>query len=325
MDIFCRLAALIVITFLSSSAAPLHHTPPSGAVFRDCRNCPQMVVIPAGKFRMGAAVDEVGTSPLEQPPHEVTVRSFAAGRFAVTRGEWAEFARATHWRTEAGCAYTGRPGPFMDPKGSWASLGFRQTDRHPVVCIAWPDARAYADWLSRRTGKHYRLLSEAEWEYAARAGTASAYPWGNRADRAHLNYGREKGYGEGLAKGRDRWVHTSPVGSFPPNRFGLHDMHGNVLQWVEDCLALTYDGTRSDGSAYRANVPIKAGGEFADLNGTMSCDFRMLRGGDWADPPEMTRSAFRNLGPPPPLKLDNFRSGGVGFRVARDLPQSRTR
>jgi formylglycine-generating enzyme required for sulfatase activity len=312
------IAASGLIVAASSSAATDR---PPGAAFRDCRGCPEMVVVPAGKFLMGAPESEKGSSPLEQPVHQVTVRSFAAGRFDVTRGEWAAVARATKRPTRSGCAYTGRPVDFIDRKGSWSSLGFSQTDRHPVVCVTWNDARDYAGWLSHRTGKHYRLLTEAEWEYAARAGGSSIYPWGGRLDHSRANYGPETGYGKGVAKGKDRWVFTSPVGAFPANAFGLFDMSGNVLQFVEDCLSLSYAGTPIDGSAYETSVQIQASGDFADLNGGDSCDFRMARGGDWADPPGQVRPGFRNFAPPPPLKLSSFASGGVGFRVARDLPR----
>jgi formylglycine-generating enzyme required for sulfatase activity len=257
-------AQLLFAAVVAIGSATAAHSP---NVFRDCRDCPQMVVIPSGRFLMGAPASEEGTSPLEQPVHQVRVRRFAAGRFDVTRDEWAAFVRATHRPTATGCAFTGRPGPFVDPKGSWLSLGFVQSGRHPVVCITWRDATDYAGWLSHRTGKPYRLLTEAEWEYAARAGTSTPYYWGTRADHGHANYGPEKGHGNGVAKGRDKWIYTSPVGSFPPNRFGLYDMSGNVLQFVEDCLG-TYDVTPRDGSAYKQDVPLKLTGDLAELNGT---------------------------------------------------------
>ena len=288
--------------------------------FRDCRDCPEMVAIPAGAFVMGAPSSEGGwAADLEGPVHKVRVRGFAAGRFDVTRDEYAAFVRATKRPTVKGCVFTGRPGPTLDPQGSWSSLGFKQTGRDPVVCISWFDASDYVRWLSKRTGKHYRLLSEAEWEYAARAGTTTSYYWGQNIDRAHVNYGQEKGWGKGVANGDDHWLYTSPAGSFPPNRFGLYDMSGNVLQFVGDCLALSYRDVPADGSAYEANAPLRATGDLADLNGKMSCTFRMARGGDWGDPPEAVRPAARNFAPDPSLTLEAYRSGGVGFRVARDL------
>ena len=279
-----------------------------------------MVVVPAGTFLMGAPkAEESWAAGLEQPAHEVRVGKFAAGRFDVTRDQYTTFVRATKRPTTNGCVFTGRPGPTLDPRGSWSSLGFEQTGRDPVVCISWFDARDYVRWLSARTGKHYRLLSEAEWEYAARAGTTTTYYWGQSIDRARVNYGQEKGWGKGVATGNDRWLYTSPVGSFPPNNFGLYDMSGNVLQFVQDCLALSYARTPSDGSAYEADVPLRATGDLADLDGKMSCSFRMARGGDWGDPPEGVRSAARNFAPDPSLTLATYRSGGLGFRVARDL------
>jgi formylglycine-generating enzyme required for sulfatase activity len=172
-------------------------------------------------------------------------------------------------------------------------------------------------WLSQTSGKKYRLLSEAEWEYAARAGTDTAFPWGPIADHAHANYGADN-WG-GLASGRDHWVNTSPVGSFPPNAFGLYDMQGNVLQWVQDCFAPDYSELPGDGSAYVRDVQLTTSGDLAFMNGTRSCSYRRVRGGDWGDPPMMIRSAARNFAPAPGFTLENYRSGGLGFRVAKTL------
>lgn len=318
MKLSCLGMVLVVMArSASASAAPGAPTVTYSSFFRDCRGCPQMVTVPGGTFLMGAPPSEQGTAPLEQPVHHVAVRKFAAGRFDVSREEYASFVRATRRPTIKGCVYTGRPGPLLDPEGSWLSLGFKQTARDPVVCITWPEATDYARWLSKRTGKHYRLLTEAEWEYAARAGTSTPYYWGVKADREHVNYGREHGFGKGLAEGKDRWVFTSPGGSFPPNGFGLYDMSGNVLQFVQDCLALSYERTPRDGSAYEVDAPLKATGDFSDLKGMNSCAFRVARGGDFGDPPEELRSAFRNFAPDPHLTLDKYRSAGVGFRIAR--------
>jgi formylglycine-generating enzyme required for sulfatase activity len=291
-----------------------------GEAFRDCRGCPEMVVLPSGTFLMGAPENEKGSSALERPLHRVHVPAVAVGRFDVTRDEWAAFVSATGRSTESGCAFTGRPGPLLDPKGSWSSLGFKQTGRDPVVCVTWRDASDYAAWLSKRTGKHYRLLSEAEWEYAARAGTNTPYYWGDTPDHKFANYGPDEAYGKGVATGRDKWIYTSPVGSFPPNRFGLYDMSGNVLQFVADCLG-TYDKTPKDGRPYSRDIPLKFVGDLAELSGTQSCSYRVARGGDWGDPPEEVRSAFRNFAPGPKSTIETYRSGGLGFRVARGLSQ----
>jgi formylglycine-generating enzyme required for sulfatase activity len=238
------------------------------------------------------------------------------GKFDVTRGEWAAFVSATKRTISKGCAWSGGSfGGHPDPEASWRNLNFLQDDSHPVVCVTWNDAQDYARWLSQRTGRNYRLLTEAEWEYAARAGTATPFPWGSTASHANANYGADVCCSV-LALGRDRWEYTSPAGSFLPNAFGLHDMHGNVLQWVQDCFSSSYSGLSADGSAYETVVQLEKAIPFSYMAGTSSCSYRMLRGGDWGDPPRMIRSAFRNFGPGPGGTLQEYRSGGVGFRVA---------
>ncbi|HEV7510271.1 MAG TPA: formylglycine-generating enzyme family protein [Candidatus Acidoferrum sp.] len=290
---------------------------PPGKTFRDCIDCPLMLVIPAGGFEIGSPKSESGHAQEEEPQREVRVRRFAAGKFDVTRNEWRAFASATKRNVSLGCAWTARSKEKRDPKGSWVDLGFPQDDRHPVVCVTWKDAQDYVGWLSLRTHHEYRLLTEAEWEYAARAGTKTAYPWGPTGSHEYANYGAEN-WG-GLTVGRDHWFYTSPVGSFPPNSFGLYDMHGNVLQWVEDCFANDYSDLPSDGTAYIAALPLKTSGDFAYMNATSSCSYRRLRGGDWGDPAWMVRSAARNWAPPPNWTLNDYRSAGVGFRVAMSL------
>jgi len=290
-----------------------------GRTFRDCADCPEMVSIPAGSFMMGAQAGEAGSDDFERPQRKVNVRKFAAGKFDVTRGEWAAFAKATNRATAGGCAWASAASDGdLDPKASWQRLDFEQDDHHPVVCVSWGDAQDYVRWLSKKAGHGYRLLTEAEWEYAARAGTSTPYPWGKNATHEQANYGADECC-SGLASGRDRWVKTSPVGSFPANDFGLYDMHGNVLQWVQDCFSDSYLETAADGSAYEKVVKLKSNGPFADLAGTSSCSYRMMRGGDWGDPPRMIRSAFRNYAPPQGATIENYRSGGGGFRVARSL------
>lgn len=289
-----------------------------GDTFRECAKCPGMIVIPSGGFTMGPPADEPGFYEIEGPQRRVSIHQFAVGKFDVTRGQWAAFVSATNRPTRQGCAYTFRSGSHPDPKGSWRNLGFPQDDRHPVVCVSWNDAQDYVRWLSTKTGHKYRLLTEAEWEYAARAGTTTAYPWGPSASHENANYGAEDCC-SGLASGRDKWVNTSPVGSFAPNKFGLSDMHGNVLQWVQDCFSSSYVGLPTDGSAYEVKVGLKTTGDLASMTGTSSCSYRMLRGGDWGDYPALIRSGFRNWAPPPGAPLGEYRSSGVGFRVARTL------
>jgi formylglycine-generating enzyme required for sulfatase activity len=278
-----------------------------------------MVVIPAGHFLMGSPADEAGRDVIEGPQHAVTIGKFAVGKYDVTRGEWRTFATATHRPTIDGCQWVG-PTQDHEKTSNWHKLDFVQTDRHPVVCVTWQDAQEYARWLSAKTRHHYRLLSEAEWEYAARGGTETAYTWASSASHDYANHGTAKCCG-GMAEGRDRWMFTSPVGAFPANGFGLYDMSGNVLQFVADCFSPAYDPKRSDSSPNSTSVKLSTSGDLADLNGTSSCDYRVVRGGDWGDQVAWIRPAARSFAPPPGpgQSLQTYRSGGVGFRVARDL------
>ena len=249
------------------------------------------------------------------------VASFAAGKFHVTRGQWAAFVAASGHGVTGGCSWSGLPGGKVDQPNalaSWRHLGFAQDDTHPVVCVTWSDVGDYVGWLSTRTGRRYRLLTEAEWEYAARAGTTTPYPWGQSASHEQANYGAEECC-DGLVSGRDQWLRSSPVGSFPPNAFGLHDMHGNVMQWVQDCFASSYAGLPTDGSAYEAVVTLKVAGDLSYMTGATSCSYRILRGGDSFNPPAMIRSASRNFAPPAGSTLETYSSAGLGLRVARAL------
>lgn len=285
----------------ASASASASAMPAAGTAFNDCKDaswCPTLVVIPAGKFLMGSPATEPGRFDDEGPQHEVSIASFAVGKHDVTKDQWAEFAKDTGWHAEPGCAYA-------PPEGTWSNPGFPQEGNHPVVCVSWPDAQAYVKWLSRKTGKSYRLPTEAEWEYAARAGTRSAYPWGAKALHDFANYGEDECCAPRTAE-RDKWLGTSPVGSFPANAFGLFDMHGNVFQWVEDCHGESYAGAPIDGSAVAPR----------------NCSQRVARGGVFGDRPDVMRSAARNFAPPPgdTMTISNYRSAGFGFRVVRQLP-----
>jgi formylglycine-generating enzyme required for sulfatase activity len=288
-----------------------------GQVFRDCPDCPEMVVIPAGSFLMGAPTNEPGRDEIEGPQRRVNIAQFAAGKFDITRGQWKAFVADTNRKVVGGCAWA-PDDQNLNPNASWEKLGFPQDDNHPVVCVSWQDVQDYIHWLSGKTGKKYRLLSEAEWEYAARAGSADTYPWGDTLTHKQANYGAEKCCSP-LAKDEDKWEETSPVGSFPPNKFGLYDMSGNVLQWVQDCFSDSYANGPTDGTAYERSIKLQTSGHLASMSGTDSCSYRIVRGGDWGDPPRMLRSAFRNYAPGPGATLDNYRSGGLGLRVARTL------
>jgi formylglycine-generating enzyme required for sulfatase activity/class 3 adenylate cyclase len=244
--------------------------------FRDCTDCPEMVVIPAGSFTMGLPQSEIdrygfrlGTGA---PLHLVRIaRPFALGEFLVTRKQYAAFAAETGHQG-SGCAalpLDGTSGWKFDPALSWRDPGFAQADDHPVVCVSWDDAIAYASWLSKKTGRNYRLASEAEWEYAARAGDTAGRYFGDAPICEFANV-RDQSKKQLHSTGQffacdSGFSSTSPVGSFPPNGFGLYDMLGNVWEWVEDCWGRSYVGAPVDGAA-RENA---------------LCEARVRRGGSW--------------------------------------------
>ena len=294
--------------------------------FKDCKDCPEMVVIPAGSFMMGAKENEPGSYPEEKPQRKVSIKKYACGKFDITKGQWTVFVKETNRPATGGCSWSGLPADTSakpwdpNPAANWKHIGFMQDSSHPVVCITWYDVQDYVDWLSKKTGFTYRLLSEAEWEYAARAGTTTAYYWGDSASHEFANYGVDTTYGIGYAKGRDKWLYTtSPVGSFPPNAFGLYDMCGNVNQYLADCFEGSYINLPTDGSAYQTNTQLKMTGDLSSMTGTNSCSYRMVRGANFGDPPQMLRSAYRNWAPGPGTTLKNYSSSALGFRVARTL------
>jgi formylglycine-generating enzyme required for sulfatase activity len=258
--------------------------PNVGQSFSDCSRCPQMTVVPAGEFTMGADASEEGSKDVERPRRLVAIKKpFAVGNHDVTRAEYRTFIDATDRPVDNDC-YNEKLGE----KGkSWRDPGFIQTDNDPVVCVSWTDAKAYALWLSQNTGKLYRLLSEAEWEYAARAGTSTARYWGEEAGSGNANCA-------GCGSPWDNQS-TSPVGSFAPNAFGLHDMLGNAWQWVEDCFNKEYTGAPIDGSAWTSG----------------ECGGRMMRGGAWNYFPRVIRASTRYHA------YFGDRYAIVGFRVGR--------
>lgn len=283
-----------------------------GARFRDGIGMPEMVVIPPGSFTMGSPASEAGRFDNEGPQHPVTIsHAFAMGVYDVTREEYSRFVKATGRAPTKDCrVYDGKTLVRLVGK-SWVDPNYRQTDRDPAVCVTWDDAHAYIDWLNRRMGRRsstvgalgksgpYRLPTEAEWEYAARAGTATPFYWGAIIDRSDANYGPDELRFAPVASGADRWGYTSPVGSFRANAFGLFDMAGNVWQFTEDCWSADYARAPADGSA-------RTDGQ---------CDERVVRGGSWFKPPAGERSAKRGEG----KIVDLAGSGEIGFRVVRDL------
>lgn len=249
-----------------------------GREFRDGPGLPLMVVIPAGSFLMGSPKTEEGRDEDEGPQRKVTIaRPFAVGKFAVTFDEWDACAK------EGGCPSNPKP----------SDQGWGRGTR-PVINVSWGDAQEYRTWLSKKTGKTYRLLSEAEWEYACRAGTTTPFSFGETISTAQANYDGTETYGKGV-KGEYRQK-TMPVGSFPANTFGLHDMHGNVSEWVQDCYGHDTEAP-SDGSPVEKSINSN----------------RVLRGGSWYSNPQVLRSAYRNG------KGPTLRSNVIGFRLARTL------
>jgi len=241
------------------------------ASFHECaKDCPEMIVIPAGGFTMGSSAFEQGRYANEGPQHKVTIaRPFAASKFDVTFADWEACVSV------GGC-----------PQVTYGGMG---RDTKPVINVTWDDAQTYVAWLCKMTGQPYRLLTEAEWEYAARAGTTTAYYWGDEIGKGNANCNRCG----------SKWdaEQTSPVGSFKPNAFGLYDMAGNVWQWGQDCYHDDYNGAPTDGSAWTSG----------------DCSRRVVRGGSWTVVPQDLRAAYRYGG------ASDFRSVSLGFRVGRTL------
>ena len=262
--------------------------------FRDCPDCPEMVVVPAGSFVMGSPASEPEREISESPQHVVRISEpFAVGRFAVTRAEFIAFVTDTGHKEEGGCHASTASGWKPQPSRSWRWPGLLQDDGHPVVCVNWQDAKAFVEWLSRKTSKPYRLLSEAEREYVARAGTTTPYWWGAAISTSEANYDGTRAYGGAFEGG---WRKTTvPVRSFRANPWGLYNVHGNVWEWVEDCWHDSYQGAPTDGSAWT----------------TGDCVRRVLRGGSWIDKPGRLRAASRFRYRP------DYRDFDGGFRLAR--------
>ena len=249
-----------------------------GDRFRDCDDCPFMTVVPARAF-------PAGTRPELLKRFAAIKRPFAVSIHEVTRGEFAAFIAATKHRQEGGCRTQVKDGVWrLDPKADWRAPGITQTSLHPVVCVSWDDAHAYVRWLAKRTGKPYRLPTAVEWEFAARAGSRTPYVWG-----AEPTGGQCQGCAATTPP-----TGTSAIGTFTANRFGLHDVHGNAAEWVQDC-------TSAAGVPLGPNVPT-------------GCKRRAVKGGHWAAKPAdlkltTTLAAFPDV-----------RNNRIGFRIVRDVP-----
>jgi formylglycine-generating enzyme required for sulfatase activity len=283
-----RAASAVILLLLMATVAEAQSRRSSdkssaqARTFRDCAGCPEMVLVPAGEFLMGSPESERGRGKDEGPRRTVTfAQPFAVGKFEVTFAEWDACA------ADNGCKHK--------PEDQGWGRG-----KKPVINVSWSDAREYVAWLARKSGKPYRLLTEAEWEYAARGVTKAtdphtAFSTGPTIGYKQANYDANFVYGKGQ-QGVYRQK-TTDVGAFPRNAFGLHDMHGNVWEWVEDCYRDSYSGAPMDGSAVKA----------------ATCDLRILRGGSWNYYPRLLRSAYRYASAPG-IRMEN-----VGFRVARAM------
>ena len=300
-----RIAGLVSIALAATTSASPRREP--GATFRDKAFAPEMVVVPAGSATIGSPEAETmreGRTPafaaFEHPQRAVTIaRPFAMATHHVTRREFSAFVAATR-RPMAGCVVlvAGKWSDGPDPVYSWRNPGWVQRDDEPATCVSWDDAAAYAQWLSKRTGATYRLPSEAEWEYAARAGTGTARWWGDDAGGmcARAN-GGDRNYAAAYPVDKsanlqcgDGFAFTSPVNRYPASPWGLHDMYGNAWQWVADCFAAAPGATPPE-----------------------PCAARSIRGGSWHSSVSTLRSATRFSLP------QGMRSSSLGFRVMREI------
>lgn len=293
------LGAAAFAAHAASPAAPAALPAPATAsavhVFDDCHGegwCPELVELPAGRYTMGSPAQEPGREANEGPQHEVTVPAVAVGRFHVTHAQYAKFVHETGYAVTGPCYANNDKGVWgKDETKTWDRPGFDIRDRDPAVCVSWNDAKAYTSWLSKKTGQIYRLLSEAEYEYAARAGSTGTTPWGDhvKPGAAHCIH----------CESPFDVLRPAPVGSFAPNAFGLYDTLGNVEQWLEDCAANPYRA--------RATIAMPAVGG--------NCAGHMMRGGGWTHDTAQNeiRSAMRESG------YATDRGTNLGFRVAREL------
>jgi formylglycine-generating enzyme required for sulfatase activity len=284
------IAALAATVLLGGQAKPDRE-------FTECPQCSPMVAIPAGKFLMGSPAHEPGRFDSEGPQHVVTIRAFALAKYPVTSAEFLAFLNATGYQPQQ-CNPLLNLGWHQLGRGLAATPTDVEPPRWPAVCLDWKDAEAYIAWINAKArAAHpeignrnpYRLPSEAEWEYAARAGAVTRYPRGDGP-----------GHGEASCDGcRSRWDlrQTAPVGSFKPNAFGLYDMQGNVWEWVEDAWHDNYDGALKDASEWASGDP----------------DYRVARGGSWRNDTSYLRAAAREK------RNINVRFDTLGFRVGRTL------
>ena len=278
--------------------------PDPGTVFSDCDGCPSMVVVSSGRFTMGSPQHEIGTYESEWPEHTVAVlEPFAVGVYEVTRGEYRRFIEESGFAQTGGCSVLDEADGVwtLQIENTWHDIGFEQTDSHPVSCISWNDATRYTQWLSDKTGATYRLLSEAEWEYAARGGSLASRYWEDGRDESDhcqfANFADSRSGFDWKASCDDGYRHTAPVGSYEANAFGLYDVMGNVWEWALDCWHEDYSGAPKNATTW----------EYP------GCVERVVRGGSRYVGLRGIRSAHRWRYEPA------TRNQHTGFRVARSL------
>lgn len=305
--------AFSVVAISNADAADAVVAP--GKVIRDCATCPEIVVLPPGQFTMGtpAGAEELDDDTGESPQLDVTIeKAFGLGKTEVTTAQYAEFVTQSGYKVEPGCRLWNNRW-LTDPKSDWRGAGQMRAPKStaPVVCVSWDDAKAYAAWLSKKTGKTYRLPSETEWEYAARAGTTTPRYYGGTStesisvslacDNANVydvSSQAEYPLPYPYARCKDGFADLAPVASFKANAFGLHDMIGNAWEWVEDCYTASYFGRAPDQRAW-----VWQGG----------CEAHGLRGGSWTSRPSDARVAKRQRAPA------SAKTTYMGFRIARDV------
>lgn len=266
--------------------------------FRDCADCPEMVALPGGVYLMGSPVTDQEGQDYEKPRHEVKVSGFAIGKYEISKSQFAAFVEAANYNPGNECWTMEAGKGEMRSNRNWSALGYPQDSDHPATCVSVDDAEAYIKWLNQKTGKHYRLPTEAEWEYAARSGSAAARFWGDNPDGACkyanvADLSLQKADSKAIPHNcEDGYVFTAPVGSYSPNAFGLYDMLGNVWEW-----------TCSADSGYGSSEEEKCTGLLSR---------RIYRGGSWINTADYVRSASRYG------YIPSFRFNNVGFRLARD-------
>jgi formylglycine-generating enzyme required for sulfatase activity len=305
----CMIAAAASIALAGCAGSPSAQRGYAvGSNFKDCAACPEMIVVPPGTFQMGRDGGTEDENRYQGPVRTVKIGyRFALGRTEVTNAQYAAFVQATGHKNETPCN-TWSPEArrvVPNPEVSWSKPGYVYLPNQPVACVSWTDAKAYLAWLSEKTGETYRLPSEAEWEYAARAGETGLYIWGDDASAAcRFANVYDQSADDGSRPFRplgcdDGFAKAAPVAQFAPNAFGLHDMSGNVWEWVEDCYQMPYPPTPVDGSPQLSQ----------------GCDRRGVKGGSWGTNIVRHMPTFRGRDPVG-LTTQLF-----GFRVARDVPQ----